>query len=377
MAPIPDMRGFVPGPTTRGTFNILWSCLSTLFVCIWTSVHPDIRFHFDMTPKNLTMQKLFLAMSMLLMPEMMLVRVITEHIEARWIARQFNSQFPACSWTLADAYYVTMNGYILKNEAIGHEDLLKLMQEGQIDPVTSDELSIRDRSKADSLAKLIACCQIIWLMIQCLARAIEGLPMSALELGTVGTAFMAVIAYGFQWHKPKDILRPIVLQPRNGKRGDNLVADASRLETSLLQGDEEGDIAGNESRGDEGQVEEAKADFLRFAFQHRDKIGYWVQAMVCLLFGGWHCLAWNFTFPTFLELWLWRFYCIFCMVPGLFLPLLAHSKHYTREEVLLATLALFHLASRATALVLMFIGLRRLPAGVFETVRWTTFLPHI
>ncbi|TFY66562.1 hypothetical protein EVG20_g4532 [Dentipellis fragilis] len=271
MAPIPDMRGFVPGPTSRGTINILWSCVSTLFICIWTSVHPDIRFHFDMTPKNLTMQKLFLAISMLLMPEMMLVRVVTEHIEARWIARQFNSQFPAGSWTLADAYYVTMNGYVFKNEAIGHEDLLKLMQEGQIDPVTSDELSIRDRSKADSLAKLISCCQILWLVIQCLARAIEHLPMSTLELGTVGTAFMAVIAYGFQWHKPKDILRPTVLsafyrfnilQPRNGKRGDVRVADASQSETGLLRGDEDGDGDGGEHRGHEGQVEKAKTDFL-------------------------------------------------------------------------------------------------------------------
>lgn len=34
--------GFVPNPTGRGTIEVLFSCIVTLGLCIWTAVHPDV-----------------------------------------------------------------------------------------------------------------------------------------------------------------------------------------------------------------------------------------------------------------------------------------------------------------------------------------------
>ncbi|KAH6712701.1 hypothetical protein BKA61DRAFT_607629 [Leptodontidium sp. MPI-SDFR-AT-0119] len=37
-----DKQGWTAGPQLRGTFNILWTCISTLALCVWTAVHPNI-----------------------------------------------------------------------------------------------------------------------------------------------------------------------------------------------------------------------------------------------------------------------------------------------------------------------------------------------
>jgi hypothetical protein len=36
------MQGWTAGPQGCGSFDILWTCVSTLALCIWTAVHPDI-----------------------------------------------------------------------------------------------------------------------------------------------------------------------------------------------------------------------------------------------------------------------------------------------------------------------------------------------
>lgn len=36
-----DMVGFVPEPAGRGTVGIIWSCLTTIFLSTWTSLHLD------------------------------------------------------------------------------------------------------------------------------------------------------------------------------------------------------------------------------------------------------------------------------------------------------------------------------------------------
>lgn len=33
---------FVPDPNGRGTWSLLYSCLFTLFLCVWTAIHPNV-----------------------------------------------------------------------------------------------------------------------------------------------------------------------------------------------------------------------------------------------------------------------------------------------------------------------------------------------
>jgi hypothetical protein len=34
--------GWVSQPTGRGTAGLIYSCLSTIFLCTWTAYHPDV-----------------------------------------------------------------------------------------------------------------------------------------------------------------------------------------------------------------------------------------------------------------------------------------------------------------------------------------------
>lgn len=34
--------GYQPGGTSRGTLNLVWSCLSTIFICLYASVHTSV-----------------------------------------------------------------------------------------------------------------------------------------------------------------------------------------------------------------------------------------------------------------------------------------------------------------------------------------------
>lgn len=37
-----DKQGWTGGPQSRGTFDIFWTCISTLALCVWSAVHPNI-----------------------------------------------------------------------------------------------------------------------------------------------------------------------------------------------------------------------------------------------------------------------------------------------------------------------------------------------
>ena len=70
---------------------------------------------------------------------------------------------------------------------------------------------IRDKSKADSLAKFLVCLQVIWFVTQCIVRLAQKQAISFLELNTFGHAICALLIYALWWHKPLDIDVPSLL----------------------------------------------------------------------------------------------------------------------------------------------------------------------
>lgn len=76
--------------------------------------------------------------------------------------------------------------------------------------VCEDEL--KDKSKGNSLTKLLACVQAAWFCASCLARVAQRLPLSLLELNTFAHAFCTVIVYAIWWKKPLDVERPLLIK---------------------------------------------------------------------------------------------------------------------------------------------------------------------
>ena len=82
---------------------------------------------------------------------------------------------------------------------------LEMLRELVKDPsfkiqLTEDEIS--DRSKGDEFSKLIFILQTSWFIVQCIARHIQGLDLTQLELATLAVASLNGITCMLWWHKP-------------------------------------------------------------------------------------------------------------------------------------------------------------------------------
>ena len=68
---------------------------------------------------------------------------------------------------------------------------------------------IQDRSKSDWLAKTIALLQTLWFVTQCIARGVENLPTTELEIVTLAYTAINIGMFIAWWDKPRNIDRPI------------------------------------------------------------------------------------------------------------------------------------------------------------------------
>ena len=62
------------------------------------------------------------------------------------------------------------------------------------------------------MAKAFVCFQAGWMVIQIIARKASGLPITLLEINTLGHVVCAVTMYLAWWHKPQDATEPLVIE---------------------------------------------------------------------------------------------------------------------------------------------------------------------
>lgn len=90
-------------------------------------------------------------------------------------------------------------------------ELLEFVRKGLVDMPVITEAEIEDRSKGDGLSKGIAILQLAWFVAQLIARYIQNLPITLLEIETLAVAALTCISYGFWWKKPKDVRYPYIV----------------------------------------------------------------------------------------------------------------------------------------------------------------------
>ena len=81
--------------------------------------------------------------------------------------------------------------------------------------------SIRDRSKADGMAKALLVWQVLYFCFSAVARVAQSLPLSLLEVSTLAHSFCTVLTYIVWWKKPVNIQEPT---PIAGDRATELAA---------------------------------------------------------------------------------------------------------------------------------------------------------
>ncbi|QDS70094.1 hypothetical protein FKW77_005027 [Venturia effusa] len=243
--------GFVPQNGDRDTLSLLFSCLLTLGLCVYSAVHLNIP------PKNesvwrMRCRELQWCIIGLFGPELVVYAAWRQWSSARELKRQVNGMSYSRetlkkSWTfgsgtitqvesknvliddytLVHGYYGTMGGFAferdsfpknLASEIFGQHKRLTLTPRGVALlaqcghlPFVS-EAEIRDKNKADTVAKVLVCCQAGWMIVQVIARIAEPLPVTLLEVNTIGHVACALAMYLLWWHKPRQINEPTRLE---------------------------------------------------------------------------------------------------------------------------------------------------------------------
>lgn len=106
------------------------------------------------------------------------------------------------------------NGREISENVVTFSDFKRLLEMDIIDFPSITKKQINDRSKSDALAKTYAFTQLVWFVIQIIARHYEGLQITQLELTTGALVFVNCIMYVAWFQKPLDIRCPVILYKR-------------------------------------------------------------------------------------------------------------------------------------------------------------------
>ena len=254
---------------------------------------------------------------------------------------------------------------------------------------------IQDRGKSDWLAKSLVLLQTSWFIMQCIARARKHLPVTHLEIVTLAYAAMNFVIYIFWWNKPLNVNRPVRVfrksDPNAASDGDQ-PHQPGPIEWKLTL-EEIGD--GLKTLLDlivtgEGIVDMSCEDRVPM-FWADDRSGeHFAIADIIVLgvgvcFGAIHCIAWHFSFPTPTELLMWRISSVAITAVPIYIPLmfflgiLLSNTEFGDAVLYFGPISggILYIIARAITLVLAFTSLRDLPPGAYQTVHWTTFIPHV
>ncbi|KAF8957197.1 hypothetical protein BDZ97DRAFT_1941248 [Flammula alnicola] len=189
----------------RTIWDILWSCIATLFACSWAAVHPNIPAP-DKTWLSIALTRLELMMWTIIAPETTIFWAVRQWIGARELATKYKDK----GWTTTHGYFLQMGGFMLfegkeAKEVLSSERLEELSKDTRFTFPTITEKEIQDRSKRDALSKIFAVGQTSWFVLQVISRKAQGLETTQLELVTLGLAFFNGFMYYFWWSKPLDV----------------------------------------------------------------------------------------------------------------------------------------------------------------------------
>lgn len=310
------------------------------------------------------------------------------------------------NWSMIHAFYADSGGFVFqaresKAFPVTAKQVWYLVQSNymQIPSITKKE--IWDKSKADRLAKTIASVQAGWLIIQVIARALQRLPVTLLELSTVALLTCTGATFFFWFYKPLNVETPTFLY------------SDSTIEDILIKAGSAADIPFRNTPLDFVEPRlytSSQMPLHRFwGVQERplpripnDRDSRLHNLTTLLIvtvptaaFSLLHLAAWNFDFPTRLEQLFWRWTCVsMCIVLASgciveagsiiwdgyttsWLTTLNCYKLRWPTNLLFIIPGILYMLARIIVIGEVILTLRLLPSGCFENVCWTELLPHL
>lgn len=277
-----------------------------------------------------------------------------------------------------------MGGYHFYNEngplyPLSPKHVIELVRRRRLVPRTTEEIA--SQSKGDALSKGVAILQTLWFVTQCIARRIEHLPVTNLEIMTLAYTVITVAMYIVWWDKPLNISCAVRVPKEEVKKEQpNEFYSIGDCVVAYVIGDQD----------DYVDLEQCSRVPTFWAGDRDDSKCFDADVfalLVAMAFGAVHCIAWFEEFRSPLEQLLWRV----CSIVIIAIPaalaivfvggLLLDTDNGDYFELVLTIfyvpLALAYIAARLTLIVISFTSLQVLPVAAYQTVRWSAFLPHL
>lgn len=423
------IRGWQSSPDVRGTADIVWSCLITIFLCTWTSVCVNIP-PLGSDRREQLVRKLLVCFEALCGPEFIFHTALGQYTAAKRSVEDF-ADIGHFGWTLRHGFFADMGGFVLDPPdfvpfPVNVNQLHYLVAHGYIDYATIylSLNDINDRNKFDGLSRLISFAQLLWTTVNIIARGAKGLYVTTLEITTIGFVFCCLCTYVVWREKPSGVTEPIRIVP-TATMAEILIkagpaAAMPYRHTPMDFADRKphwfgvtwdwamrvGSFCGVDFHDTKRPVDKLWDD--EFA-----ELGLWgnvTLAFVEFSFAGIHLATWNFHFPTVYERTLWHIATLYLLCSiVLTWSILVYSfeghpkvlkwwngmrrkEHHEKKPaysigcryekphwiaMLSFPLGGLYILSRAYIILEDFINLRELPASAYEAIDWSAFIPHI
>ena len=425
----PNLRvhGWVGQPNNRGTIDIIWTSLATIFISTYVMLCLNVPSQGESWWSVAYRRILWMGVS-IAGPEFVLTAAAGQWAAAKRSVKDFKGA-GYLAWTMKHAFFADMGGIEVNPPdfvpfRVNAKQLHYLITKGYVPYPNILLTEIWDKSKQDTIAKIITCVQITYLILQCIGRALQNLAITTLELFALAIVICSIATSWCWLQKPADVKFPIRIDMETSiarilHEGGAHAARPYR-QTPL---DFVDDLCPSWSLNIQtfinmpiGPFERPISRFGNDRFPYLELRDNTVLFVATLTYAAIHVSAWNWTFPTKIENILWRVASMTLLgSTGTFwiLESIAVFYRYNGGEKYLYRLlnkldrledieklriekaanprqlplkgefwsmfplALIYAIARTYLLVEAFLGLRDLEASAFMNVNWSNYLPHL
>ncbi|KAI5778143.1 hypothetical protein EDC01DRAFT_623309, partial [Geopyxis carbonaria] len=206
-------------PESRGTMGVLFSCAAALALCVWTGVHLNVDL-VELQGKKVetvstALGKVTWALIALVAPDLVLVIALHQFLNA------YGQEVKGASgenMKLKMAFFALMGGFSVEVKTVNGRQAKSITKISELtDVMMMDRIhdfplaEVDDKSNASGVAKIVACFQAGWILLQCFGRQLDNIYITLLELNTAIHVTLAIIMYFLWWKKPSDVSNPIVI----------------------------------------------------------------------------------------------------------------------------------------------------------------------